>query len=185
LPSYDARIGRCTFVTPAETDPCPPGSVRSGAACVAVRSAPCPAHTSPHDIGQANRLCILDAGCVWNAMAGRALCSEEGDTRPTLCPVRQWQDGQLCRQCHETCLSCDNAHSDGCTTCSKPLFHTDGRCVATCPQRTFTSAAGGYRECIACSFRCADCVSAGESSPASTCMFAQHNHLSRAFVVHV
>ena len=75
------------------------------------------------------------------------------------CPSSTYDDNNICRNCHSTCLTCSGGALTQCLTCdagtpSKAKFHfSQNKCIAACPSNTFDDS----NICRDCNPTCLTC----------------------------
>jgi proprotein convertase subtilisin/kexin type 5 len=60
--------------------------------------------------------------------------------------------------CHTSCLTCKSSASTGCITCPVGKYFLSGKCVGSCPDKSFPSDL--TLQCYECDPRCSKCLDA-------------------------
>ena len=70
------------------------------------------------------------------------------------CPNHYFADEGVCYSCSQTCYTCINARTGGCTSCYLGEQLWEGECWQTCPPGTFLNIS----RCSYCSSNCSRCI---------------------------
>ena len=85
------------------------------------------------------------------------------------CNEREFREGDFCKPCHPSCLTCNGDGESACTKCgtrmsgsdgsgskNDSLFLHEGECKSTCPHGFYGDTAG--HECKGCDKGCSTCA---------------------------
>lgn len=64
------------------------------------------------------------------------------------CPLKTYKIGKECKDCHESCLTCNNSNT--CLECKEDMFNLNGKCVYDCGEEYKANIYSNIKVCNKC-----------------------------------